>query len=182
MVIPWAPVQPDGQRHGERRGGRRLRFRHLRRDDGTYGTNTFINNLTLASGAAAYFDLGTSATGSNDVIVVNGTLTFNGNAIHLKAPGTSVYLGFGDYTLFSSPNTFSVVSPPTLVWDVPPVNAAKYSLVVAGNNLVLHYTSAPGPFILSTSASPNPAYNNESVLISAMVSTNGSTLKASRRM
>ena len=31
--------------------------------DGTYGTNTFNNNLTLATGAAAYFDLGASATG-----------------------------------------------------------------------------------------------------------------------
>jgi autotransporter-associated beta strand protein len=144
--------------------------------DGTYGTNTFANNLTLATGAAAYFDLGTTATGSNDEIVVNGTLTLNGNAIHVKAPGPSAFLGFNNYTLFSSSNLISVVSPPALVWDVAPANAAKYTLVVVGNTVILQYASSPGPFILTTSASPNPAYPNESVLIGASVSTNGSTL------
>jgi autotransporter-associated beta strand protein len=144
--------------------------------DGTYGTNTFASNLTLATGAAAYFDLGTTATGSNDEIVVNGTLTLNGNAIHVKAPGPSAFLGFNNYTLFSSSNLISVVSPPALVWDVAPANAAKYTLVVVGNTVILQYASSPGPFILTTSASPNPAYPNESVLIGASVSTNGSTL------
>ena len=144
--------------------------------DGTYGTNTFNNNLTLAMGAAAYFDLGASATGMNDQIVVNGNLTLNGNVIHLKAPGTSVSLDVGDYTLFSSANLVTVNGSLSLVWDVPPANAAKYSLLVAGNAVLLHYASSPGPFIVSTLASPNPAYPNQTVLISATVSTNGSTL------
>ena len=146
--------------------------------DGTYGTNTFNNNLTLATGAAAYFDLGASATGLNDQIVVNGNLTLNGNVIHLKAPSTSVSLDVGDYTLFSSANLVTVNGSLSLVWDVPPANAAKYSLLVAGNTVLLHYAASPGPFIVSSSASPNPAYPNQTVLISATVSTNGSTLNS----
>ena len=148
--------------------------------DGTYGTNTFNNNLTLASGAAVYFDLGASATGPNDQIVVNGNLTFNGNVIHLKAPSTAAILDMvNDYTLFSSPNLITVASTPTIVWDVPPANNwPKYILVVAGNTVRLHYVASPGPFIVSSSALPNPAYDNENILISAMVMTNGSTLKS----
>ena len=48
----------------------------------------------------------------------------------------------------------------------------------AGNVILLHYASSPGPFILSSVSSPNPAYPNESVLISATVATNGSTLNS----
>ena len=144
--------------------------------DGTYGTNTFNNNLTLATGAAAYFDLGASASGPNDQVVVNGNLTFNGNVIHLKAPSTTAVLDIlGDYTLFSSPNTITGV--PTMVWDVPPANA-KYILVVTANSVQLHYQASPGPFIFTSSANPNPAYPKQTVLISAMVMTNGSTLKS----
>ena len=89
--------------------------------DGTYGTNTFASNLTLATGAAAYFDLGTSATGSNDEIVVNGTLTLNGNAIHVKAPSPSALPGSGQlYACSAMPTRLQANHQPSLVWDVPP--------------------------------------------------------------
>ena len=140
--------------------------------DGTYGTNTFINNLTLSSGAAAYFDLGTSATGSNDEIVVQGTLTLNGNVIHVKAPGTSALLAPASYLLFSNASAIAGNTALSLVWDVAPVNSARYTLAVLGNNVVLQYASGAGPLITSTIASPNPAYPNETVLISATVVTN----------
>jgi len=52
--------------------------RHLRRTDGRMH-EYFRQQSDAVAGAAAYFDLGTSATGSNDLIVVNGTLTLNGN-------------------------------------------------------------------------------------------------------
>jgi fibronectin-binding autotransporter adhesin len=68
--------------------------------DGTYGTNTFINNLTLSSGAAAYFDLGTSATGSNDEIVVQGTLTLNGNVHPCQGSGHISATGSGQLFAF----------------------------------------------------------------------------------
>ncbi len=112
--------------------------------NGTYGTITFSNNLTLATGALAYFDLGTSVSGSNDKVVVNGGLTLNGNVIHVKAPSTSSSLAAGSYTLFTSANPVTVNGSLSLVWDVAPVNAANYSIGVAGNSVVLQYSGA-GP-------------------------------------
>ena len=146
--------------------------------DGTYGTNTFANNLTLVAGAAAYFDLGTSATGSNDLIVVNGTLTLNGNTIHLKAPSPTAVLDAASYLLFSNANPMAGNTSLSLVWDVPPVNSSKYALAVSGNNVVLQYAAGAGPNIVSLTASPNPAYPNESVLISATVLTNGNPISS----
>ena len=79
--------------------------------DGTYGTNTFNNSLTLSGGATAHFDLGVKANQSNDLIVVGAggtsTLTLNGNQIHIKAPSTAVGLDTADYTLFQVNGTIS---------------------------------------------------------------------------
>ena len=138
----------------------------------TYGTNTFNNNLTLATGATADFDLGTSATGSNDEIVVNGNLTLNGNAIHIKAPSTSSLLDVLNYTLFSSSSPITVNGNLSLVWDVPSVNYAQYQLAVQGNKIVLQYVAGNGPIVTSPSASPNPAWPLANVLISATVIPN----------
>ena len=141
------------------------------------GTLTFNNNLTMVSGAVADFDLSTSASGSNDKITVGGTLTLNGNAIHIKAPSTSSSLDTASYTLISSPNALTVNSAPTLVWDVQPVNYAKYTLVVVGGNtLVLQYVSGAGPIISSPASSANPAYPLQSVTISATVLANGNPI------
>ena len=123
--------------------------------DGTYGTNTFASNLTLASGAAAYFDLGTSATGSNDLIVVNGTLTMNGNTIHLKAPSPTAVLAPANYLLFSDASPVASNAALTLVWDVPPANSAKYALAVSGNNVILQYvTLTPLVQLIATNYNP----------------------------
>ena len=110
--------------------------------NGVYGTITFSNNLTLATGALAYFDLGTLTSGPNDQIVVNGNLILNGNIIHLKAPNTSASLATGSYTLFTSANPVTVNGSLSLIWDVSPVNAANYSIGVAGNSIVLQYSGA----------------------------------------
>ena len=124
--------------------------------NGTYGTITFSNNLTLATGALAYFDLGTSVSGpNNDQVVVNGNLTLNGNVIHLKAPSALSSLAAGSYTLFSSAYPVTVNGSLSLVWDVAPVNAANYSIGVAGNSIVLQYSGA-GPLITAVSASFGP--------------------------
>jgi autotransporter-associated beta strand protein len=143
--------------------------------DGTYGTNTFNNNLTLNSGAAAYFDLSTNLTGTNDQIVVGGNLSLSSAVIHIKAPSTAALLGTGTYTLFTSTNTITA-SGLTLVWDVPAANYYNYSLVVLNNSIILNYSGGAGPTVISSAASPNPAYPNENVLITVTVATNGSTL------
>ena len=132
--------------------------------DGGYGTATFNNNLTLASGAAVYFDLGTSSTGPNDLITVGGTLTTSGNIIHIKAPSTSSSLQAADYTLFTSANAIfgSFASAPS--WDVQPVNSGNFTVVTSGNTVKLHYASATAPSGSGT-AIPTSATRNQTVLV-----------------
>ena len=138
--------------------------------DGTYGTNTFNNDLTLSAGAAGYLDLGVAATGNNDLIVVNGTLTANGNSIHIKAPSTASNLGAADYVLITSANPISGSFASAPVWDVVPANAGHYSVVTSGNTVTLHYNAAvAGPIITSASASPSPVLRNETARLSATV-------------
>ena len=143
------------------------------------GTVLTINsNLTLSAGSLVYFNLGTLASGPNDQIVANGAMTLDGAVFHIKAPSTSVNLDFADYVLITNSSVITVVGSASLVWDVAPLNAAKYSILPAGNTILLHYAASPGPVILSSSAIPNPAYPNQTVLISAGVTTNGSTLNS----
>jgi autotransporter-associated beta strand protein len=144
--------------------------------EGVYGTNTFAGNLTLGSGALCYLDVGTSATGDNDRLVVNGTLTANGNTIHLKAPGMSASLQAADYVLITSANPISGSFASAPVWDVAPANAANFSIVTdaVNNQVKLHYNATI--LIPPTGggvANPSTALHNQSVLISVTV-TNGS--------
>lgn len=133
--------------------------------DGGYGTNAITGSLTLASGAVAYFDVGTVHNGSNDLITVGGTLTVNNNLIHLKAPSTSVNLdSSADYVLFSSPNTISGTFATTPTWDVVPVNSAHYSIVTGTKTVTLHYSAVAGPSGVGA-ATPSPALRNQNVLL-----------------
>jgi len=135
--------------------------------DGTYGTNAFSNNLILATGAAADFDLGTSGTGSNDEIVVNGNLTLDGTAIHLKAPGTLAILASGNYTLFSSPNPITVNGSLSLVWDVPPTNSSWASITNTGNAIVLKIAPpvvTPPPLAAFVALTPTNIFVTQSVV------------------
>ena len=138
--------------------------------DGGYGTNVCNNDLSLASGAVAYMDVGTLATGSNDLITVAGTLTLNNNVLHLKAPSISANLQAADYTLFTSPNTISG-SFAGITWDVQPANAGHYSVVTGANTVTLHYTASTAPAAIG-SASPSPAVRNQTVLVT-VTATNG---------
>ena len=141
---------------------------------GNYGTLTFNNNLTFASGATAVLNL--QPSGLSDEIVVNGSsagaLTFNSTVIHLKAPSTLVNLAAANYTLFNSPNA-AISGTPTLAWDVAPANYLSYSLQVNANTIVLVYAAPSGPTVTASSITPNPAYSNETVTVSATVSDIG---------
>lgn len=142
-------------------------------DNGSgYGTNTITGSLTLASSALAYFNVGTSATGANDLISVGGTLTANNNIIHIKAPSTSSSLQQADYTLFTSPSAVSGAFASAPSWDVAPVNAANFSIVTSGNTVKLHYTATTGPTGAGTAA-PATAVRNQNVLVTVNA-TNGS--------
>ena len=137
--------------------------------DGTYGTNTFNNNLALASSAACYFDLGTAYNGANDLIVVSGTVTASGNPIHIKAPNTSaLFDSTADYVLIASASPISGTFATVPVWDVPPANAGHFTVVTSGNTVTLHYNAVAAP-IVSASANPATVLRNQPALISANV-------------
>lgn len=136
-----------------------------------YGTSAFNNNLTLNSGATVHLSVSTSTAGPDDLITVGGTLTANNNIIHVSAPSTSSTLQAADYTLITSANPISgtFVSAPS--WDVAPVNAGNFSIVVSGNTVKLHYSAATAP-TGGGSATLNPALRNQTVLIT-VTTTNG---------
>jgi autotransporter-associated beta strand protein len=138
--------------------------------DGTYGTNTFSGSLTLASGAAAYLDLGTAYNGVNDQIIVSGTLTANNNVIHLKAPNASASLdATADYVLISSPNnTISGSFASAPVWDVAPMNAGHYTVVTSANAVTLHYNASSSP-VVTAFANPTVVTFNQTTRITANV-------------
>jgi autotransporter-associated beta strand protein len=140
--------------------------------DGTYGTNTFNNNLTNVGGALIYMDLGTVYNGSNDLISVGGTLALNSTTFHLKAPSSSANLDTNfDYVLIAAagisgtPNT-------TPVWDIQPANAANFIVTLSTNSVVLRY-SVSAPPSGSGIARPNPANRNQNVRF-AVTATPGS--------
>ena len=132
--------------------------------DGTYGTNAITGSLTLATGAAAYMDVGAVVNGANDRVTVGGTLTANNNSIHLKAPNVSGNLETADYVLFSSPNNISGTFATTPIWDVAPANANHFSIVTGAKTVSLHYSAVAGPGGVGSTA-PSPALRNQSVLI-----------------
>ena len=114
-------------------------------DDGV-GTNTFNNNLTFVSGASCNFILSSTATGANSGIILNGSasvLTCGGATVGIKCGATLDHAN--DYTLFNLIGASSSISGSfnsTPVWTAAtPANAAAFSIVTAGNKVVLHYNS-----------------------------------------
>ena len=112
--------------------------------DGVVGTNTFTGNLTFASGAAANFDLSSSAAGANDKIILtgaSGVLTGGGANIGIKCGAT---LDQSDYTLFNlAGGSASIVGGfnAAPVWTgTTPTNATAYAIATIGNSVVLHYS------------------------------------------
>jgi autotransporter-associated beta strand protein len=145
--------------------------------DGTYGTNTFTNSLTLANGATANFDLGTEYNGANDLLVVDGSLALSGNILHIKAPSTnSVMDTNADYTLFTVASgisgTFSSIQ-----WDVQPVNYLNFTVTYSANAVKLHYTSTTPPDVTSVTASPTNVTRGGTTFITADVTAGSYPIK-----
>jgi uncharacterized repeat protein (TIGR03806 family) len=114
--------------------------------NGTSGTNTFNNNLTFDPGASCYFDLSSTAGGTNDLIILNGAGSV------LKCGGASIGINCGatldqanDYLLFNlTGGSASIVSNFNIapVWTgTTPANASGYAIVTEGNNVMLHYNT-----------------------------------------
>jgi len=98
--------------------------------DGTYGTLTFNNNLTLTNGVSCYFDLQPAASGPSDQIAVGGVLTPNNNDIHIKATALDAL----DYTLIAFGSLAGGNTNFNLIWDAAPPTSNNYSLVVDAVN------------------------------------------------
>jgi fibronectin-binding autotransporter adhesin len=137
--------------------------------DGVYGTNTFNNDLQLVSGVSVYLDLGTVSSGTNDRLVVTGTLTANNNGIHLKAPSTLVNLDTAaDYVLITA-GAISGTFAAAPVWDMAPANAGHYSVVTSGTTVTLHYSASVSAPTVTASANPSTLLRNQSTKITANV-------------
>ena len=142
--------------------------------DGTTGTLTFNNNLTLDASSTVNFDVSTSHASGNDQIVVKGTLSLNGNSFHLKAPGTSSSLDTtADYVLLTATGSIGGSFFGTPIFDVAPANAGHYSIVTSGNTVVLHYNAIAGPTVTGT-VTPTSVARNGTVNVSVTVTPGGS--------
>ncbi len=142
---------------------------------GTGVTNIIGGNLTYLSGAGANFNLTPSATNGNDQIVINGASSV------LTCGGVSVGINCGlvldqtqDYVLFKLTGGSASISGSfnaTPVWlGVTPIGAAKYSVIISGNQVLLHNSMpTPPPTITATSANPNPVLDFQTLTISASV-------------
>ena len=136
--------------------------------DGTAGTLTINNNLTLNTGGTTKFDLSTSHSSGNDQIVVGGSLYLSGGVINLKALSGTANLDGGDYVLVSTVSGVSGTLPAVAWIGSQPANANSYSLTVVGNNLVLKHGSILNPSVIAT-VTPATAGRYQSVTISATV-------------
>jgi autotransporter-associated beta strand protein len=136
---------------------------------GAAGTVTCNNNLTLVAGALCDFKLSNAYNGANDKISVGGTLTVNGNHIHIQAPSTSVNLDTtADYVLITAASiSGSFATAP--IWDVAPANSAHYTVVTSGATVTLHYNASLTAPTLTASAKPVTLLRNQPVLITANV-------------
>ncbi len=139
---------------------------------GVAGTLTCTSNLNLSAGGTAFFDLSTTAGSGNDQIVVGGNLTLSSSDyVHINA--LSGALDTSDYVLFSVGTGTTLSSTPVLLWDGSvPVNYLNYSLVKAGNNVVLHFSASTAPSV-TASVNPTTTTRNQSATVTTTV-TKGS--------
>ena len=142
--------------------------------DGTVGTLTFNNNLTLDPSSTVNFDVSTAHATGNDQIVVKGTLSLNGNSFHLKAPSTAASLdSTADYVLITATGGISGSFFGTPIFDVAPANAGHYSIVTGANTVTLHYNAIAGPTVAGT-VTPTSVSRNGTVSVSVTVTPGGS--------
>jgi len=144
-------------------------------------TNIISGNLTYNTGSQANFNLGSSANGGgNDMIILNGSssvLTCGGVNVGISC-GTTLDLTH-DYLLFT--NISSTVSGnfnATPTWlGTTPSGSGFFSVVVTnGNEVVLHYAGGTPPTISASSATPSTVVHSQNVVISVTVTANSGTI------
>jgi hypothetical protein len=109
--------------------------------DGAYAVGTVTGDLSLATGSTVNLDVNSTAAGSNDKLVVGGTLTLNSTTFNLKAPSAGATIDTAnDYTLLTAA---SISGIPALHWVTAPVGVTNYSLVISATTIKLHYGGSP---------------------------------------
>jgi hypothetical protein len=130
--------------------------------DGGYGTNTIAltpttGDLTMTSGSTVNLDVNSTAAGTNDKLVVGGTLTLNSTVLNLKAPSNGATIDTADYTLVTAG---TISGTPVLNWvtGFVPANTNDYVLVVSSGTVKLHnngVTPTGSPTITMTNSGGN---------------------------
>ena len=135
---------------------------------GTVGTLTINNNLTLNAGGLIGFDISTSHVSGNDQVVVGGSLVLNGGVIHVNALSGAANLDGDDYVLIATTSGTSGTLP-SLAWDgTEPGNGANYSLSIVGSNLVLKHNSSTAATVTAAVTSTSSG-RNQNVTVNATV-------------
>jgi autotransporter-associated beta strand protein len=140
-------------------------------------TTTVSANLTYNTGAEADFNLSGSSGSGNGQIVVNNGGTLRGNnvaiGINLTDPNTNIDTT-ADYVLFNvNAGTIASGFPLTPKWIGPqPTNAANFTIVNSGSQIVLHYS----PIAISSATATSPATRNSRVNISVTATAGVNTI------
>lgn len=144
--------------------------------DGTAGTLTFSNNLTLNASTTVQFDLSGTPAGANDKIVLAGNsavLAPNGAVITINSAGT---ISTNDYVLIDLTGTGASISgsfgsTPNFAGTVP-ANSGNYSIVATSTQVKLHYNVST-PLSAVGAASVPTLTHSHSTLLTVTVSPAG---------
>lgn len=138
--------------------------------DSVAGTLSFSNNVTMTSGSAFNLDVGISSASGSDKVIIAGSLALNTTTFYLKALGGASNLDqSADYVLISAAG-ISGNPNGTVSWiGAQPANAANYTVVKSGNNVVLHYATVVlnPPTVTKATASPATLTHGARTLITA---------------
>jgi fibronectin-binding autotransporter adhesin len=121
-------------------------------------TLTVGGDITVDANSTTKFDLsGNSASGNDQVVMENSTLTITGSPQVTINP-TEGSLSTADYVLFNvgSSGTISGSFSTVPNWTTPPPFSAGYSVITVGNTIVLRYTAIA---ITVTAASNTKMYD-----------------------
>jgi autotransporter-associated beta strand protein len=141
------------------------------------GLNTTIGgSLTFGAGAEADFNLSNTYNNGNDHIAVTGTLTGNGtNRVGISVTDlvNTNLDSTADYVLITAGSIASGFANIPVWLGGTPTNAANFSVLTVGNQVILHYS--PVSISLAT-ASPNPTPHNQLVTITVNATDGTNTI------
>jgi autotransporter-associated beta strand protein len=113
---------------------------------GVAGTASFGGALAFDTNALPTFDLSSNAGSGNDKVVLTGSAALSGNDAVVTINPLAT-LAVANYVLFDVQGSGSVLSDfnSTPAWSgTPPGNAADFSIITSGKQVLLHNVNATG--------------------------------------